>query len=239
MNPKGYLQYATLRAKGSFLPRRKKHAPNDNGNTTTDNDNNQNHHDPGSTRRNNSSAMSISTKRFWHWVGFDPQSEELPPPDPETTEALAFLAYDFLGRIIETAIVLRLQQQQQSSKKEASFNIDSMIWELSRGEQLEPVDIERAMQHPDILPVPLFSATSSTTTTTGPKKIIPQLYFGPGFEDRLELELEEMMYGTKTASLSTEEIQIRTQEDELFSKFLGETSSRPKARNGNLRTAKK
>jgi hypothetical protein len=230
MNPKGYLEYASLRAKGSFLPRRKKHAQNNNEPNTFDSDN-----DPDSTRRNSNSGMSISTKRFWHWVGFDPQSEELPPPDPETTEALAFLAYDFLGRIIEKAIVLRLQQQQSS-------NSDSVVWELSRGEQLEPIDIERAMKHPDILPVPLFSATSASntvTTTTGLPKIIPQLYFGPGFEDRLELELEEMMYGTKTASLSAEEMQVRQQEDELFTKFLGEPSFKPKARNGKRPASKK
>jgi hypothetical protein len=44
--------------------------------------------------------MGFAHVRFLHWVGFDPATE-LPPPDEETAEALAFLAYDVFGRIIE------------------------------------------------------------------------------------------------------------------------------------------
>jgi hypothetical protein len=37
---------------------------------------------------------------FLHWVGFDPTSA-LSPPNEETTQALAFLAHDFFGKIVE------------------------------------------------------------------------------------------------------------------------------------------
>jgi hypothetical protein len=45
-------------------------------------------------------SMSAPYVRFLHWIGFDPRSA-LPPPNEETTEALAFLGYDFFGRIVE------------------------------------------------------------------------------------------------------------------------------------------
>ena len=37
---------------------------------------------------------------FLHWIGFDPKSA-LSPPNEKTTQAMAFLAYDFFGKIIE------------------------------------------------------------------------------------------------------------------------------------------
>ena len=56
---------------------------------------------------------------------------------------------------------------------------------MKRGEQLTPGDIEKALSHPGIKPVPLFSMEKSSTPPSF------QLYFGKGFEERLELELEE------------------------------------------------
>ena len=56
---------------------------------------------------------------------------------------------------------------------------------MKRGEQLTPGDIEKALSHPEIKPVPLFSMEKSSTPPSF------QLYFGKGFEERLELELEE------------------------------------------------
>jgi hypothetical protein len=50
--------------------------------------------------KGNWESMSAPSVRFLHWVGFDPRSA-LPPPNEETTEALAFLGYDFMGRIVE------------------------------------------------------------------------------------------------------------------------------------------
>ena len=41
-----------------------------------------------------------SSIRFLHWVGFDTRSA-LQPPSEEITHALAFLCYDFFGRIVE------------------------------------------------------------------------------------------------------------------------------------------
>ena len=45
-------------------------------------------------------SLPASFVQFLHWVGFQPRSA-LPPPNEETTQALAFLGYDFMGKIIE------------------------------------------------------------------------------------------------------------------------------------------
>ena len=57
--------------------------------------------------------------------------------------------------------------------------------ELQSGEQLAPKDIEKAMNDPEIRPVPLFSMDKPSEPPSF------QLYFGEGFEERLELEMEE------------------------------------------------
>ena len=44
--------------------------------------------------------LPASYVQFLHWVGFD-QRSALPPPKMETAEALAFLGYDFMGKIVE------------------------------------------------------------------------------------------------------------------------------------------
>ena len=111
--------------------------------------------------------------RFLHWLGFDPPN--LYPPDEETTQALAFLAYDRLGRIVEKAIFLRNEKDDQARS----------LWELPQGEQLSVRDIERAMEDPDIKPATVYGTEESKTSSS------VQLYFGPGWEDRLELEMEE------------------------------------------------
>lgn len=59
-----------------------------------------------------------------------------------------------------------------------------VLGELRRGEQLSPSDVELAMDDPDIRPVPLHGVEKTSQPSV-------QLYFGPGFEERLELELEE------------------------------------------------
>jgi len=45
-------------------------------------------------------SLPASHVQFLHWVGFDPRSS-LPPPCVNTAEALAFLGYDFMGKIVE------------------------------------------------------------------------------------------------------------------------------------------
>ena len=111
--------------------------------------------------------------RFLHWLGFDPPN--LYPPDEETTQALAFLAYDRFGRIVEKAIFLRNEKEDQAQS----------LWELPPGEQLSTQDIERALQDPDIKPATVYGTEDTKDSSS------IQLYFGPGWEDRLELEMEE------------------------------------------------
>ena len=69
----------------------------------------------------------------------------------------------------------------------------------------------------------MYGSKSTEESTTKQLKFGPQLYFGPGFEDRLEMELEEMLWSsntnTKGASydeLQENEIQTRQQEAEFF-----------------------
>jgi hypothetical protein len=203
MQGEWYMKYAVLR-QGSFLPRR--------GRTSQADANweaSRKTRGVGEHGRGFWSHMSATTVRFLHWVGFDPNSW-LPPPSDETTEALAFLCYDFLGQIVEKAIVLRKIEMQ---KKIAGGEVNeaAIVFELDPGEQLEENDIVRAMEDPDIKPVPLFSSSSE-------KKLGPQLYFGPGFEDRLELEMEEMM-SSSGKKLSEDELRIRQEEEERFAQL--------------------
>ena len=72
------------------------------------------------------------------------------------------------------------KQQQQGDE------IPSILWELKDGEQLTLKDIETALQDPEIQPKPLVQRNTDTSS-----KPALQRYFGPGFEERLELEMEE------------------------------------------------
>ena len=134
--------------------------------------------------------------RFLHWLGFDPPN--LYPPDDEVTHALAFLAYDRFGRIVEKAIYLRnlekVQNRGAKSKEELQTGlldkITGPLWELNAGEQLTKEDIERSLEDPDVKPATVYGKDDSA----GGQASI-QLYFGPGWEDRLELEMEEYVSG--------------------------------------------
>jgi hypothetical protein len=188
-----YMNFSELRAMGSFLSKRGKQ---DSGATNV-----------GSGWGN----MSKQAIRFLHWAGFEPGTA-LPPPNEGTADALAFLAYDFLGRIVEKAICLRnIEKQKRSS---GQVNEADMLLELSQGEQLEVQDIARAMEDPDIKPVPLYSGAAEKEK----QHVGTQLYFGPGFEDRLEMEMEEMLAGG-SLKLSEEERKVRQEEDELFARL--------------------
>lgn len=189
-----YLQFAEVR-KGSFLPRHRKYA---------------NETDPlmnDDAEEKSWARLPLVAIRFLHWVGFDPDSS-LPPPNEETTHALAFLAYDFVGRIVEKAVQLKLE----------AIREDDDILELKPGQQLEPTDITRAMQDPTIRPVPLCGVANRN----GGDAPAPQLYFGPGFEHRLEMELEEFVkrqqLADETDLLLTyqEDLDVLREEEELF-----------------------
>ena len=210
MQGEWYMKYAQLR-RGSFLPRQRGRMAQ----ADADWEASRKPRGAGEHAIGCWSHMSAATVRFLHWVGFEPTSR-LPPPSDETTDALAFLAYDCFGRIVEKAILLRNVEKRRVTGGEV--NEAAILVELDPGEQLEENDIVRAMEDPDIKPVPLFSSSTE-------KKIGSQLYFGPGFEDRLELEMEEMLYSSK--KLSEEELKIRQEEDELFAEL-----SKPPTRDG-------
>ncbi|KAG7367984.1 hypothetical protein IV203_030727 [Nitzschia inconspicua] len=166
-------------------------------------------------------SMSGRSVRFLHWLGFDPPN--LYPPDEEVTHALAFLAYDRLGRIVEKAIHLRnleTSQKRLGMKNEESKHDDSIagtLWELPEGEQLTKQDIERALEDPDAKPSALFGTEDDAKQTS------IQLYFGPGWEDRLELEMEEFLAATQGQEagpqISEEERAFREQEAILLAKI--------------------
>ena len=63
---------------------------------------------------------------------------------------------------------------------------DSPPLELAGGDQLDEGNIEQA-----IAETKLNSLYSSSNIDLGKSARITQLYFGPGFEDRLELEMDE------------------------------------------------
>ena len=96
MNQGWYMQFSEHR-KGSFLPRLLKH---EGDNEWEEQRKNSARQKKGRPENGIWSNMPAKSARFLHWVGFDP-NKGLPPPNEETTHALAFLGYDFVGRIVE------------------------------------------------------------------------------------------------------------------------------------------
>jgi hypothetical protein len=211
-----YIQFSKIRRAGSFLPQKFRPDPEEQEWERT--------RIGGRGRRKDGvwDYMSIISVKFLHWVGFDPKSD-LAPPDEVTTEALAYLGYDFFGRIVERAIQLRMGEQ------------DGDLPEMPPGEQLTQKDIQRAIEDSTLNAVPLYAAADDDCddldTSTLPKQsprrrgqprqqhtVAAQLYFGPGFERRMEMELEELIKDTsrKRSRLTDQEIQARKKEDELF-----------------------
>lgn len=89
-----YLKFSEVR-RGSFLPRKSGMKK------ASEKEWNDKRKKPrGRPKAGNWDTMTATSVRFLHWVGFDPKLG-LPPPNEEVTEALAFLAYDFMGRIVE------------------------------------------------------------------------------------------------------------------------------------------
>jgi len=198
MKKEWYLVFSDLR-QGSFLPRRigKKTSQSD-----RDWESKQGPKKRGRMKDGTWGNLPAMTVRFLHWVGFEPLSA-LPPPNEDTAQALAYLGHDFVGRIVEKAIQLKKP--------------NSDIVELTNGEQLTESDIERAMADPEIKPTPLYSADGEGRETA--TAAVPQLYFGPGFEDRLEMELEEMMGSKDPKDVPARERKIRLEEEALFAKL--------------------
>ena len=201
-----YLNFAHYR-RGSFLPK-------NTGPATADvkewKENKQATKKRGRPKRTNWQNLHHSCVVFLHWIGFD-QRSALSPPNEETTHALGFLAYDFFGKIVEKAVFLRLESTASKGKARKLLGSEEPILELTEGDQLAADDITRSLAE-----VNLNSLYSSTDIDLGNSSKIAQLYFGPGFEDRLELEIDEI-FGPKKKKLSAQELEIRKDEETLFS----------------------
>ena len=91
---------------------------------------------------------------------------------------------------------MRLESDKKSGDKKQKSRSDGPLPELTGGDQLEKEDIEQAMSE-----VNLNSLYSSSNVDLGQSAKVTQLYFGKGFEDRLELEMDEL-FGSKEKSLS-------------------------------------
>lgn len=91
-----YMEFSDVR-RGSFLPRagRKKQKAGD-----TEDQSTQKGRGRPSKSRPSWHTLNPTSVIFLHWVGFDPRSA-LSPPNEETTHALAFLSYDFFGKLVE------------------------------------------------------------------------------------------------------------------------------------------
>ena len=206
MGDDSYLKFADYR-RGSFLPK-------NTGAPTADlkewKENKQQKKRGRPKQRTNWQNLHHSCVVFLHWVGFD-QRSALSPPNEETTQALGFLAYDFFGKIVEKAVSLRLESTSSKGKARTLFGSEEPILELTGGDQLEIDDIKRSLAE-----VKMNSLYSSTDVDLGNSSKIAQLYFGPGFEDRLELELDEI-FGPKKKKLSAIELERRKDEETLFS----------------------
>mmetsp|Transcript_11072 Transcript_11072/g.16333 ORF Transcript_11072/g.16333 Transcript_11072/m.16333 type:complete len:193 (+) Transcript_11072:2704-3282(+) len=112
---------------------------------------------------------------------------------------------------IEQAIFLKCLSRQKNS-------VDpDFVLELKGGEQLEVEDIERSLADTNVNIKPLYNSSNSVLDQCAEAS---QLYFGPGFEDRLEMEIEQMVMGKiPKAQVTEKEKEIRMKEDALFSKL--------------------
>lgn len=208
MGDDSYLKFADYR-KGSFLSKNR-------GKPTADvkewkENRQQAPKKRGRPKRTNWQNLHHSCVVFLHWIGFD-QRSALSPPNEETTQALGFLAYDFFGKIVEKAVSLRLESTSSKGKARTLFGSEEPILELTGGDQLGVDDIERSLAE-----VKMNSLYSSKDVELGNSSKIAQLYFGPGFEDRLELEIDEIFGPKKKKKLSAQELERRKDEETLFS----------------------
>ena len=131
-------------------------------------------------------ALPASHIQFLHWVGFD-QRSPLPPPDASSTEALAFLAHDFMGKIVEKAIFLKFLNKREEGRANGTLKDDEIVLEMGSHGQLTKKNIEMALSDSTVVPKPLYNASNSALDTID----AAQIYFGPGFEERIEMEMEQ------------------------------------------------
>ena len=83
---------------------------------------------------------------------------------------------------------MRLESKAGKSVEQKISNPGNRILELTGGDQLEKENIEQALAN---TAANLKSLHRSSNVDLGKSSELAQLYFGPGFEDRLEIELDE------------------------------------------------
>ena len=81
---------------------------------------------------------------------------------------------------------MRLDHGSSKNVKRDLSRFDNSLLELTGGDQIAKENIDQALAEVD-----LSSLYSSSNIDLGKSSKIAQLYFGPGFEDRLELEMDE------------------------------------------------
>merc|ERR1739848_170166 len=80
-------------------------------------------------------------------------------------------------------------------------------------DQLSNNDIKRALSDSTVSIKPLYNISKTISDAFKSS----QLYFGPGFEERIEMEMEQIcMSQKKSTRLSPEEIAFQKNEDKLF-----------------------
>lgn len=97
-----YIKFAQVR-QGSFLPRGMRHRKSE-AESEWDKSRKTNRK-RGAPVTGTWEIMSATQVQFLHWLGFQPPA--MPPPNDETTQALAFLGYDFLGKIVEKVRIIK------------------------------------------------------------------------------------------------------------------------------------
>jgi hypothetical protein len=97
-----YIKFAQVR-QGSFLPRGIRHRKNE-AESEWDKSRKSNRK-RGAPVAGIWETMSATQVQFLHWLGFQPPA--MPPPNEETTQALGFLGYDFLGKIVEKVRIIK------------------------------------------------------------------------------------------------------------------------------------
>lgn len=185
-----YIEYAEIRRQGSFLPHSK-----------SSEDKQWNTHNKSGRGRPKSDTWDgrhASSVQFLYWIGFDPRSA-LTPPNESLTQFLAFLGYDLMGRIVERAIEVRYPGKDFRT-----------ISNIPKGDQLSVQDVRHVLSFGEFGSQKL----ATVSTSTGSENYKPQLYFGEGFEDNLEVELEQLSGAIKKNT--EKEVQVAESENLLF-----------------------
>ena len=92
-----------------------------------------------------------------------------------------------MGKIVEKAIFLKYLKMREHERINGTLNNADLILELGNNDQLTKEDVELALSDSTVVPKPLYnSADSALNPIDG-----AQIYCGPGFEERIEVEMEQ------------------------------------------------